>query len=97
MFRGERYFLAFLCGAFLLARFGPERLFFVLVVVAGCAGRHVGSGDAPLKLLQGFTQLLVLVPHPVGALLQFMQAVHELGDEAVQDIGVVPGVGIGTV
>ena len=70
---------------------------FVLVVVAGCAGRHIGSGDAPLEFLQGFTQLLVLVAHAVGALLHFAQAVHELGDEAVQDLGVVPGVGIGAV
>src|ERR1035437_9215866 len=79
LLRGQGHFLAVLRGAFLLARFRSERLVFVFLIVAGCAGRHIWSGDAPLEFLQCFAQLLAFVAHTIHALLHFTEAVHEIG------------------
>src|ERR1017187_9898783 len=97
LFRGQGHFLAILRRSFLLPGLWPERLVFLLLVIASRARRHVGGGNAPFELFHGFAQLLALVGHAVEALLHFTQAVHELCNAAVQDLGVMPGVGIGVV
>src|ERR1035437_9097946 len=73
LLRGQGHFLPLLGGIFLLTGLRPERLVVILVVIAGSARRHVGSGNTSFEPLQGITQFLALVAHAAEALLHFAQ------------------------
>ena len=97
LLRGQGHFLAVLGRAFLLAGLGPSGCSSSSSSSPAAPGGMSGAGMRPLSFFIASPSCCFLSHMPLAALLQFPQAVHELGDAAVQHLGVVPGVGVGAV